>query len=212
MEKARAEFMPKDSIERAIKKGTGELGGGSLEELTYEGIGPGGISFLAEVLTDNRNRTAGEIRSLVEKKGGSLGKAGSVSWKFERRGVIEIARETISEDALFELALEAGAENISTQAERHQVLTRPDELESVRQALETALLARLPRKPKAWGEEADDAPLFLRVELSWIPKDMLPLDAENTAKAVDFLEAIEDHDDVQNLWTDLEAPVDTESK
>ncbi len=206
IEKARAEFMPKDSIERAIKKGTGETGDLDLVELTYEGIGPGGISFILEVLTDNRNRTGGELRSLIEKRGGTLGKSGSVSWKFDRKGVLEVSTETIGEDALFEIATEAGAEDLSIEDDRYRILTGPEDLESVRSRIEEELERRLPKKKKAWGEDDDDESLFLKQELQWISKDDLPVPADKLESVLEFMELVEDHDDVQAVWSDVVIP------
>ena len=206
IEKARAEFMPKDSILRAVKKGTGELEGGSLEELSYEGIGPGGISFILEILTDNRNRTASEVRNLIEKRGGNLGKSGSVTWKFDRRGILEISTEAISEDELFEVVTEAGAEDLVAEDDFFQITTTVENLEAVRGAIQDAVDAKNPKEEKAWGESDDEAPLFSRHEIAWIPQTLLPLEGKDAEPAVGFLNVLEEHDDVQNLWCDLEVP------
>lgn len=208
IETARAEFMPKDSIEKAIKKGTGELEGGQLEELTYEGIGPGGISIILEVLTDNRNRTGGEIRNLIDKRGGSLGKSGSVSWKFDRLGILELSTDTIAEDELFEIAIEAGADNLETIDDRYQITTTPESLEKVRQAIEKAIETTNPKQEKAWGEETDETPLFLRQELCWISKDVIPLEGDKVKTVLGLMELLEDHEDIQNVWSDFSIPDD----
>src|SRR5262245_24533498 len=144
MDKARAESMPKDSIERAVKKGTGELAGGQLEELVYEGIGPGGVSLILEALTDNRNRTSGELRSVFDKRGGSLGKSGSVAWKFDRKGVIRFPKTLIGEDELYAVAIDAGAENIASEDDQYVVTAKPLDCDGVRDARQTALEARRP--------------------------------------------------------------------
>jgi YebC/PmpR family DNA-binding regulatory protein len=206
IEKARAEFMPKDSILRAVKKGTGELEGGELEELSYEGIGPSGISFILEILTDNRNRTASEVRNLIDKRGGSLGKTGSVTWKFDHRGVLELSSETMPEDEIFEIVTEAGAEDLTTEGDVFQVTTTVENLEAVRAAIQAAVDAKNPKTEKAWGDSDDEAPLFSRHEITWIPQNTLPLDGKRAESAIGFLEVLEEHDDVQNLYCDLEVP------
>lgn len=206
IERARAEFMPKDSIERAVKKGTGDLDGGDLVELSYEGIGPGGISFILEIVTDNRNRSASELRNLIEKRGGNLGKAGSVTWKFDRRGVLELSRDVIGEDDLFEVVTEAGAEDLSTEGETHQVTTAVEDLDVVREAIQARVDSDNPKEDKAWGESDDRPPLFSRLEVSWIPQNLIALDESGTQSVLNFLNILEDHDDVQNLFCDLEVP------
>ena len=208
IEKARAEFMPKDSIIRAVKKGTGELEGGEIAELTYEGIGPGGVSIILEILTDNRNRTGSELRGLIEKRGGSIGKAGSVSWKFNRTGVLELLVEQIDEEELFEIVTEAGAEDMIVQEDRYRISTRPEDLDKVRSAIEAEMERRNPKKEKAWGEDEDDAPLFVRQELAWLSKEEIPLSADKVKTVLELMEALEDHDDVQNIWSDFSIPDD----
>ncbi len=204
IERARTEFMPKDSIVRAIKKGTGELAGGDLLEITYEGIGPGGVSIILEIVTDNRNRTSGEIRNLFEKRGGSLGKTGSVTWKFDRLGVLELSEDALSEDALFEIVTEAGAEDLEGEDGVYRITTTPDNLESVRDAVQRAVDARNPKKEKVWGEEKDSAPLFTRHELAWIPQNPIPLDRNKAKTALDLLTLLDDHEDIQNVYCDIE--------
>jgi YebC/PmpR family DNA-binding regulatory protein len=206
IERARAESMPKDSIERAIKKGTGELEGGELAEMTYEGIGPGGMSLILEIVTDNRHRTSGEIRNLIEKRGGSLGKAGSVTWKFSRVGILELARSAFAEDELFEAATEAGADDFSAQEECYRITTSPDALESVREAIQKLHDRKVPKAPKAWGAEDDTQPLFSRHEVLWQPQNPLPLEGEKGRAALQLLNLLEDHDDVQNVYSDADFP------
>lgn len=204
IERARAEFMPKDAIERAIKKGTGELGGGELQEITYEGIGPGGVSIIVEAVTDNRNRTSGEIRNLLEKRGGSLGKTGSVTWKFDHLGILELSEDALPEDILFEVVTEAGAEDIEREDGVHRITTSLESLETVRAAVQRAVDERSPRKERAWGAEEDTAPLFTRHEIAWIPQNPIPLDDEKSESVLEVLSLLDDHDDVQNVYCDVE--------
>jgi YebC/PmpR family DNA-binding regulatory protein len=209
IDQARAESMPKDSIERAIKKGTGELGAQALEELTYEGIAPGGVSFILEILTDNRNRTGSELRNLIEKRGGSLGKAGSATWKFDRKGVLELPVELVAEDLLFEAAVEAGADNLVIEGDKYLVTTPPEDLEKVRQALREALAASLPKaqkKPWEGGEEQEEPQIFTRQEIAWIPKHTVPVDGEKARAVLSMVQEFEDHEDVQNMWWDFDIP------
>jgi len=202
---ARAESMPKDSIERAIKKGTGELEGGNLEQLVYEGIGPGGVSLVLDVLTDNRNRTSSELRTLFDKRGGTLGKSGSVSWKFERRGTLQFSRDLIEEDELYEVAIEAGAENITTEEDCYILTTKPADFESVRQTLQKVLEERRPRPEKRRGEE-EDKPVFSRCELELVPQNMVPVDPGKAKVLLTLLNELEDHEDVQNVASDFDIP------
>ncbi len=203
IDKARAESMPKDSIERAIKKGTGDLEGGSLEELVYEGIGPGGVSLIMDVLTDNRNRTSGELRAIFDKRGGILGKSGSVSWKFDRKGVLRFSRDLILEEQLYEVAIEAGAENITVDEESYVVTTKPADFDAVRSALQTALEARRPKQDKRRGEE-EETPIFSRLELERIPQVTVPVDAQKAPQLLQLLSELEEHEDVQNVSSDFE--------
>ncbi len=206
IERARAVSMPKDSIERAIKKGSGELEGGELAEITYEGITAGGASVIIEVVTDNRNRTGGEVRNLLEKRGGSLGKTGSVTWKFDRAGVLELDKSALEEEELFEVVIDAGAEDLKTEGDVYQVITTPDALETVREAIEKLDNEKNPKKEKAWGEDDDAAPLFSKFELDWIPQNLIPLDVDTGKKVLDVLNILEDHDDVQNVYCDADLP------
>ena len=157
--------MPKDSVERAVKKGTGELQGMELVELTYEGIGPGGISLIVEVLTDNRNRTGGEIRNILERRGGSLGKANSVLWKFDRKGILGISSMDVSEEEIFEAGIEAGADNIEAVEGGFDVSTRVEDFEQVRAALQAHLQKKRAKPEKKWGETENERPFFNRNEI-----------------------------------------------
>ena len=190
--KARAANMPKDNIERAIKKGTGELGGASYEELLYEGYAPGGVAVLVEVLTDNKNRAAANVRNLFSKNGGNLGATGSVAYMFNRKGVIEYDAEVVSEEKLMEEALEAGAEDIQTEGGIITVTTDPNDSASVLEALQEK------------GFESVSA------EISMVPATYMSLEAETIRKVLKMVERLEEDDDVQNVYTNLDIPDDFE--
>jgi len=206
IDKARAESMPKDSIERAVKKGTGELQGGDLMELVYEGIGPGGVSLIVEVLTDNRTRTGGEIRNLLENRGGSLGKANSVLWKFQRKGVVGVSSQDASEEELFEAAIEAGADNIEAEDNRFDVYTKVEDFESVRSALQAFLEKKREKPYMKWGEADDDRPLFSRNEMVYLPQNPIRLEGDRARQVLSLLADLEDHEDVQNVFSDFDIP------
>ncbi|MBN1525759.1 MAG: YebC/PmpR family DNA-binding transcriptional regulator [Spirochaetales bacterium] len=186
--KARGANMPKDNIERAIKKGCGELDGVTYEELTYEAYGPGGVAILIEILTDNKNRTAAEVRHMLSKGGGNLGETGCVSYLFKRKGVIAYDAAKYTEDDILAVALDAGAEDISTEGGAIEVMTEPDQFETVMDALAKAGFAQ---------EMA---------EISMVPDTTVKLDPEKTEKAMKLIETIEDNDDVQSVASNLEMP------
>ena len=188
--KAKSVNMPKDNMERAIKKGTGDLEGVDYIELIYEGYGPGGVALIIETLTDNKNRTAADVRSTLTKNGGNLGETGSVSYLFHRKGVIIFDTEKYSEEEIFEVALEAGADDVSTEGDIIEVLTSPDDFHTVVDALEAA------------GFENTSA------ELTLVPESTVTLSLEKTAKALKLIDKIEDYDDVQSVSTNLEIPDD----
>ncbi|RLD33855.1 MAG: YebC/PmpR family DNA-binding transcriptional regulator [Bacteroidetes bacterium] len=188
--KAKSVNMPKDNMERAIKKGTGDLEGVDYIELVYEGYGPGGVALIIETLTDNKNRTAADIRSTLSKNGGNLGETGSVSYSFHRKGVIFFSSEKYTEEDIFEAALEAGADDVSTEGDVIEVVTSPDDFHSVVDALEAA------------GFENNSA------ELTLVPESTITLSLEKTAKALKLIDKIEDYDDVQSVSTNLEIPED----
>ncbi|SRR6056297_289474 len=188
--KAKAENMPKDNIERAIKKGTGEIGGVDYIELTYEGYGPGGTAILIETLTDNKNRTAADIRSIFTKQGGNLGETGCVSYLFQRKGILTFDAAHYSEDEILEAALEAGAEDVSSSDEEIEVMTSPDDFSSVSDALEEA------------GYKSE------RAEVTMVPEATVTLDDETTAKALRLIERIDDNEDVKSVSTNLDIPDD----
>ena len=186
--KAKASNMPKDNIDRAIKKGTGELEGVSYEEILYEAYGPGGVAMLIDVLTDNKNRAAAEIRNLLNKGGGSLGAAGSVSYLFKRKGLITYDASKYKEDDILAAALEAGAEDVSGDSDNIEVTTSPEDFENVVKALEAA------------GFQHEMA------ELTRVADTSVTLDNDKTGKALRLVENLEDHEDVQNVATNLEIP------
>lgn len=185
---AKAVSMPKDNITRAIKKGTGELDGGNLEEVIYEGYGPNGVAVLCEVLTDNRNRTAPEIRKLFEIAGGKLGATGCVAWMFESKGLFIIEAAKVDEDALMELALEAGADDVSRDGDKFEITCDPEVFRAVRQALEDAKI-----EPEL-------------KEITRIPKNTVDLDADAAEKVLKLMERLDDHDDVQNVSANFNIP------
>jgi YebC/PmpR family DNA-binding regulatory protein len=183
---ARAASLPNDTIERAIKKGSGQLEGQVFEEIDYEGYGPGGVAVMARVLTDNRNRTVSELRFLFSKHGGHLGEANSVAWMFQKRGVVHVDSTGVDEDRVMEVALEAGADDVSDAGESFEVVSTPESLETVRSAVEGAGLT-----PTS-------------AEVTMVPKSTVHLTGAPAASALKLLEALEDHDDVQNVSANLD--------
>jgi YebC/PmpR family DNA-binding regulatory protein len=182
---ARAENMPKDNIERAIKKASG-ADAETYDEVRYEGYAPGGVAVIVEALTDNRNRTAGEVRSYFTKAGGSLAETGAVSFMFDRVGLIEFDRKVASEDAMLEAALEAGAEDVATSEDGHEIITTLESLREVAQALE-----------QKFGEPRKAA-------LVWRPQNTISVDDEAGEKILKLVGALEDNDDVQNVYANFE--------
>lgn len=185
-QKARAASVPLDTIERAIKRGTGELEGVRYESVTYEGYGPAGVAMLVETLTDNRNRTGAEVRSIFSKGGGSIAEPGAVSWQFERKGVIAVDK-SISEDELMLVALDNGGEDVIDQATTWEVRCPPQELETLRKALDDA------------GIAAQSA------ESMMVSSNLVPLTDESDArKVLKLIDGLEDLDDVQNVWANFD--------
>jgi YebC/PmpR family DNA-binding regulatory protein len=182
---ARAENMPKDNIERAIKKASG-ADAETYDEVRYEGYAPGGVAVIVEALTDNRNRTAGEVRSYFTKAGGSLAETGAVSFMFDRVGLIEFDRKVASEDAMLEAALDAGAEDVSTSEDGHEIVTTLESLRDIAQALESKFSE--PRK----------------AALVWRPQTTISVDDEAGEKILKLVGALEDNDDVQNVYANFE--------
>jgi YebC/PmpR family DNA-binding regulatory protein len=178
--------MPSDNIDRAIKRGTGEIEGVSYEEVVYEGFGPGGVAILVQALTDNRNRTTSEMRFLFTRHGGDLGGAGSVAWMFERKGYLEVPRDAIGEDALMEAVLEAGGDDLRIGEEVYEVYTAPGAFHAVRDALEKAGL-----RPS-------------NAELAMIPQNPVTIDPARQRQLLTLIEALDDHDDVQQVAANCE--------
>ncbi len=183
IDKAREVSMPKDNIERAIKRGAGELEGQIFEEITYEGYGPGGVAILVDVLTDNRNRTAGEIRKIFEKGGGKMGGAGCVAYMFERKGLLSVDAASNDEDALLAIVLDAGAEDLKRSDSTFDITCDPAAFSQVKQALEKNNVA------------------LVSSEISQIAKVPMDVDAESGPKVLRLMEALDDHDDTQNVYT-----------
>jgi YebC/PmpR family DNA-binding regulatory protein len=189
-EKARASSVPMDTIERAIKRGTGELDGVHYEEVAYEGYAPGGVAIIVECLTDNRNRTGAEIRNVFTRNGGSMAEPGAVGWQFARKGLIELA-STLDEDKIMEVAVEAGAEDLADEGEHWVVTCAPQDLAAVRDALTAA------------GMTPESA------EMAMVPSTTVPVTAEGEVRRVlRLLEALDDDDDVQNVWSNFDTPDD----
>ena len=180
--------MPNDNIERAIKKGTGELEGVSYEEVSYEGYGPGGAAFLVQVLTDNRNRTVSDIRRLFNKHGGSLGETGCVAWMFDNKGLIVVSKEAVEEEALLGLALEAGAEDVTESDDVFEIVTQPEDFATVRESLDKG-----------------DVPV-LSAEVTMIPKSTTTLGGKEAEQTLGLTEELEDHDDVQSVAANFDIP------
>jgi YebC/PmpR family DNA-binding regulatory protein len=183
---AKAASMPRDNIERAIKKGTGELEGESYEEITYEGFGPGGVAVLVETVTDNRNRTVGEVRSVLTKAGGNMGSTNSVSWKFDRKGVIPIPAEGITEDQLMGELLELGVDDYKLEDDTYVVYTEPAGFEDIRSALEKKNYT------------------MIEPGIQMIPKETVPVEGKHVESVLRMLEKLEDLDDVQNVYANHE--------
>jgi YebC/PmpR family DNA-binding regulatory protein len=185
IDKARAVSMPKDNIERAVKRGTGEVEGLTFEEITYEGYGPGGVAILVDVLTDNRNRTAGEIRKTFDRAGGKLGSAGNVGFLFERKGVFSIDAAAIDEDTLMGIALDAGADDMKRSGSTYDITCDPGAFNQVQEALKKNNLT----------------PVV--AEISQVPKAARDVDVETGKKVLRLMETLDDNDDVQNVYSDV---------
>jgi YebC/PmpR family DNA-binding regulatory protein len=186
LDEARLANMPADNVTRAIKKGTGELEGVQYEELVYEGVGPGGSLFLMEAMTDNRNRTAAELRKMFDKHSGQLGAAGSAAWAFDSKGLVTLPASAATEEQLFEVAVGAGAEDVQSDGERWMITTPVEELETVRTAL---MNAKVP---------------VSNAELIKVPKTPKTMSGRDAEVGMNLMEALEDHDDVQKVYTDFE--------
>lgn len=183
---SKAQNMPNDTIDRAVKRGSGDLEGVNYEEITYEGYGPGGVAILIETMTDNRNRTVAELRHLLSKNGGNLGEAGSVAWMFDKKGYIVVDKEAKSEDELFELAIEAGADDMQDDGSVFEIYTSPDAYEAVNDAV------------KAGGIEPQVS------EISMIPQNYIALEGADAKQMLKLYDAIDDHDDVQKVYANFD--------
>ena len=187
---AKAENMPKENIDRGIKKGTGELEGVNYEEANYEGYGPGGVAVLLECLTDNKNRTVADVKHLFERHGGNLGEPGCVAWMFKQKGLIVLDKEEVEEEQLFNVALEAGAEDVKDEGDEFEVITDPSDFESVREAIEGAGLP------------------YTMAEVTKIPQNMTKVEGKKAQQMVNLMQALEDHDDVSHLYANCDIPDD----
>ncbi len=187
---AKAENMPKENIDRGIKKGTGELEGVSYEEANYEGYGPGGVAVLVDCLTDNKNRTVADIKHLFERHGGNLGEPGCVAWMFEQKGLIIFEKDKVDEEELFDLALEAGAEDVREEDTEFEVITEPSDLESVKQAIDDAGLS------------------YTLAEVTKIPQNTVTVDGKKAQQTLNLMQSLEDHDDVSHVYANCDIPDD----
>jgi len=183
---ARAQSMPGDTIDRAIKKGTGELEGVNYEEVTYEGYGPGGVAVLVEAVTDNRNRTVADLRNVFDKCGGNLGTSGSVAWMFTKRGLLAVDRAGIDEDRVMEVALEAGADDVTDSGDILEILTAPEQFEAVKEAMEAAGIAAA------------------SAEITMMPSSTTSISGKPAEQMVRLLEMLDDHEDVQRVSSNMD--------
>lgn len=190
IQKAKEANMPQDNIDRAIKKGTGELPGVTYENISYEGYGPGGVAFFVEALTDNKNRTTAEVRSIFSKCGGNLAGSGSVSWMFEKKGFFVINKSSIGEDKLMSIVLDAGAEDMSEESDTYEVKTQPQDYEKVKKALEE-------KNVKVESSET-----------TMIPKSNVKVSGDQAKQVLRLVEQLEDNDDIQNVYSNFDIPDD----
>ena len=191
---ARANSMPNDNIDRAIKKGTGELEGVTYEEIQYEGYGPGGAAILAQVLTDNKNRTVSEIRRLFTNHGGHLGETGCVSWMFDKKGVITVEKSQIDEERLMGIVLDAGAEDVKEEDDLFEVVTQPEDFEKVKERL-----------------DREKVPVA-SAQITMVPKNTVNVDAKHVEQILKLTEELEDHDDVQGVSANFNIPTELMEK
>ena len=191
---ARANSMPNDNIDRAIKKGTGELEGVTYEEIQYEGYGPGGAAILAQVVTDNKNRTVSDIRRLFAKHGGNLGETGCVSWMFDKKGLITVEKSQIDEERLMSIVLDAGAEDVKDEDELFEVVTQPEDFEKVKERLDREKVA------------------VASAQVTMVPKNSVNVDAKHVEQILKLTEELEDHDDVQNVSANFNIPTELMEK
>jgi len=185
---AKAQNMPKDNLERAIKKGTGELEGVSYEEIVYEGYGPGGVAVLVECLTDNKNRSIADIRYIFSKAGGNVGTDGCVAWMFDKKGLFTVSKDEADEDTLMEVALDAGAEDIKEEEDSFDVITEPEDFDAVKDAIDSASI------------KCDVS------EITMIPQNYTKVEGKEAEQMCKFMEALDDCDDVQNFYSNADIP------
>ena len=185
---AKAANMPKDNLERAIKKGTGELEGADYEEILYEGYGPAGVAVLVECLTDNRNRTIAEVRHIFSKAGGNVGTDGCVAWMFDKKGLISVDKADADEETLMEVALEAGAEDIKDEGESFDVVMEPADFDSVKDAIDEAGIKTA------------------LAEITMLPQNTTKVETEDAEKIIKFMDALDDSDDIQKFYTNADIP------
>jgi len=188
MDKARSAGMPQDNVKRAVQRGTGETEGITYESAVYEGYGPGGVAIMVELLTDNRNRVVGELRSIFTRHGGNLGASNSVAWLFDRKGVIIVTREGVPEDKVLEAALEAGAEDMQTDEASYEIRTDPNDLDAIKQALDAQSIA------------------FESAEVTMVPQTRVTLQEKEAQQVLRLLDALEDQDDVQQVYANFDIP------
>ncbi len=190
IDSAKAVNLPKDKIETAIKKGTGELAADNIDEVFYEGYGPGGAAMLVETATDNKNRTVAEIRHLLSKSGGSMGESGCVAWMFDNKGVLSFDKESYSEEEVLEAGLEFGVEDIQDDGEVWQVLCAPEDFAAVRNAYDQAGMK------------------YVEAQVTMVPQNKVNVDLETGRRLLKLYEALDDHDDVQNVYSNFELPLE----
>lgn len=188
IDSAKAQNMPKDNVDRAIKKGTGDMDGVNYEEIMYEGYGPGGVAVMVECLTDNKNRTIADVRYIFNKAGGNVGTDGCVAWMFDKKGVITISKENADEDTLMEVAIDAGAEDIKDEGDSFDVLTAPEDFDAVKDAIDGAQIS------------------YELAEISMVPQNTTAVSGKEAEQMIKFMEALDDNDDIQNFYTNADIP------
>lgn len=194
IQKAKESSMPADNIKRAIQRGTGEIEGVIFDEVTYEGYGAGGVAVIVACLTDNRNRTVADVRSYFGKCGGNLGESGCVGWMFDTRGVVSVAKDGMDEDTVMMASIDAGAEDVRTEEESIDVITKQEDLQNVRQALTDAGIA------------------VISAEVTMLPKNTVTVNEKEAGQVLRLVEMLEDHDDVQNVYANFDIPDDIMEK
>ena len=188
IDSAKAQNMPKDNVDRAIKKGTGDMDGVNYEEILYEGYGPGGVAVMVECLTDNKNRTIADVRYIFNKAGGNVGTDGCVAWMFDKKGVISISKESAEEETLMEVAIDAGAEDIKDEGDSFDVLTAPEDFDAVKDAIDGAEIS------------------YEVAEISMVPQNTTAVSGKEAEQMIRFMEALDDCDDIQNFYTNADIP------